>query len=118
MVNRIKPEGESTYVIVDGQQRLRTILEFISGEIEIKSPVKDHENIRNFSDLNDTQKQRFWRYPIVVRDLEDSSDDEIRSLFQRLNKYAMVLNEQELRNARFKEKSYIPSRTLVNNLFG
>lgn len=26
----------------------------------------------------------------------------MRSLFQRLNKYAVVLNEQELRNARFR----------------
>ena len=102
MVNRIKPTGESTYVIVDGQQRLRTILEFVNSEIELRTPPMGRPTIRKFADLSDDEKQRFWRYPIVVRDLEDSSDAEVRDLFQRLNKYAFVLNEQELRNARFK----------------
>ena len=102
MVNRIKPTGESTYVVVDGQQRLRTILEFVSLEFELRQSPPRYPTIRKFSDLSDDAKQRFWRYPIVVRDLEDSSDDDIRNLFQRLNKYAFVLNEQELRNARFK----------------
>lgn len=102
MVNRIKPTGESTYVIVDGQQRLRTILEFVNLELELRKTPLNHSSVRKFTDLSDEEKQRFWRYPIVVRDLEDSSDDDIRNLFQRLNKYAFVLNEQELRNARFK----------------
>lgn len=102
MVNRIKPTGESTYVVVDGQQRLRTILEFVNLELELRQAPQNYPSIRKFTDLSDEEKQRFWRYPMVVRDLEDSSDDEIRNLFQRLNKYAFVLNEQELRNARFK----------------
>ena len=102
MVNRIEASGESKYVVVDGQQRLRTILEFINGECEIKKQLQEFKNIRKFDDLTQEQKQRFWRYPIVVRDLEDSTDDEIRGLFQRLNKYSVVLNDQELRNARFK----------------
>lgn len=102
MVNRITPTGESTYVIVDGQQRLRTILEFVNLELELRQTPLNHPTIRKFSDLSDEEKQKFWRYPVVVRDLEDSSDEEVRNLFQRLNKYAFVLNEQELRNARFK----------------
>jgi hypothetical protein len=102
MVNRIKTSGESTYIIVDGQQRLRTILEFVNLELVLRKTPLKYPSIHKFSDLRDEEKQRFWRYPIVVRDLEDSSDEEIRGLFQRLNKYAFVLNEQELRNARFK----------------
>jgi len=101
-VTRIKPNGESIYVIVDGQQRLRTIIEFVNNEIELKSKIKEYPSIKKFDDLSDTEKQRVWRYPIVVRDLEDSTDDDVRDLFQRLNKYSFVLNDQELRNARFK----------------
>ena len=102
MVNRIKPSGESKFVIVDGQQRLRTILEFIEDKFELKKNIDDYRGVHKFSDMTDEQKGSFWRYSIVVRDLEDSKDIEIRDLFQRLNKYSFVLTDQELRNARFK----------------
>jgi hypothetical protein len=102
MVNRISPTGESTYIIVDGQQRLRTIMEFIAEELIIKETLESHPHVKRFSDLTESEKLKFWRYPIVVRDLEDSTDDEIRNLFQRLNKYSVTLNDQELRNAKFK----------------
>lgn len=102
IVNRLKSDGTSTYVIVDGQQRLRTILEFSTGELLLKQAPSGFTNVFSFSDLLEEQKLKFWRYPIVVRDLEDSSDTDIRDLFERLNKHAVILNEQELRNARFK----------------
>lgn len=38
ILNRITSAGESTYVVVDGQQRLRTILEFVTEEFIIKTP--------------------------------------------------------------------------------
>jgi hypothetical protein len=34
--------------------------------------------------------------------LEDSNDNQIRDLFERLNKYSVPLNDQELRNARYQ----------------
>ncbi|MBN2315865.1 MAG: DUF262 domain-containing protein [Sedimentisphaerales bacterium] len=102
MVNRITPSGDSKYVVVDGQQRLRTIIEFINEELVIKHTLESFKHVTTFKDLTDDEKQKFWRYPIVVRDLEDSTDSDIRGLFQRLNKYSVALNEQELRNARFK----------------
>lgn len=102
VVNRITPSGESSYVVVDGQQRLRTIIEFITEEFMIKNVSKHLPDVKRFSDLTNDQKQKFWRYPIVVRDLEDSTDEDVRDLFQRLNKYSFVLNDQELKNARFK----------------
>ncbi len=104
LINKIKPSGEVKYVVVDGQQRLRTIIEFINGDLKLKTSPNSFPHIKQFSSLNDEEKQRFWRYPIVVRDLEDSKDREIRDLFQRLNKYSIVLSDQELRNARFKGK--------------
>ncbi|MGO9117089.1 MAG: DUF262 domain-containing protein [Desulfomonilaceae bacterium] len=102
LVNRISAEGEAKYVIVDGQQRLRSILEFISKEITFKDGLEKFPYIKSFSELTEDDKKRFWRYPIVVRDLEDSTDNEIRNLFERLNRYSVQLNEQEIRNARFK----------------
>jgi len=102
ILNRITPEGEASVVVVDGQQRLRTIIEFIMEEFTVRNPSKHFLQIKKFSDLTNDQKQRFWRYPIVIRDLEESTDEDVRDLFQRVNKYSFVLNDQELRNARFK----------------
>jgi len=78
MVNRIKASGESKFVIVDGQQRLRTILEFIGDKFELrKKDIDGYKGVRKFSDMTNEQKVPFWRYSIVVRDLEDSKDSEI-----------------------------------------
>jgi hypothetical protein len=53
-------------------------------------------------DLDDDQKQAFWNYKIVVRGLSDTNDAEIRDLFVRLNTNNVSLNDQELRNSRYK----------------
>lgn len=103
IVNRITGDGNSTWIVVDGQQRLRTILEFVNGELKVDINDERYKHIHYFSDLkSDDEKKKIWRYPIVIRDLEDSSDDDVRNLFQRLNKYSFPLNDQELRNARFR----------------
>lgn len=117
MVNRIKPSGESTYIIVDGQQRIRTILEFVTSEMVIKAPILAAPNVKKFNDLSDAEKQNFWRYSLVVRDLEDTTDDEIRHLFERLNKNSVVLNDQEMRNARFKGQFLHTIQRLSENPF-
>jgi hypothetical protein len=56
---------------------------------------------KRFEDLSDTEKTAFWDYKIVVRDVGGASDLEIRDLFKRLNIHSVVLNDQELRHARF-----------------
>jgi hypothetical protein len=117
MVNRVMPTGESTYIIVDGQQRLRTIIEFLTEELVIKKRLNSFSGVKSFRDLGDQEKQRFFRYPLVVRDLEDSGDDEIRNLFQRLNKFSVTLNEQELRNAKFKGYFLKTVESLANDNF-
>lgn len=117
MVNRINVTGESVYVVVDGQQKLRTILEFITGEHRVKTITERFKSIKKFDDLNEAEKQQFWRFPIVVRDLENSSEPEIRDLFQRLNKYSFVLNEQELRNAKYQGEFLKSVEKITENEF-
>jgi hypothetical protein len=102
LVNRISLDGSSTWIVVDGQQRLRTILEFVNDALTVQLSIDTYKYIHKFSEISDEEiKKKIWRYPLVIRDLEDSSDYDVRSLFQRLNKYSYALNDQELRNARF-----------------
>ena len=106
------PEGVTTYAIIDGQQRIRTVLQFIGSEkdpqeqehnkfaldkLEAISPWKNVTII----DLPDEVKIRFYGYRFAVRYLNTGSDEEVRDMFKRLNKYLTPLNAQELRNATY-----------------
>jgi len=106
------PQGETTFAIVDGQQRIRTVLQFIGSEVDPNeqqhnkfkldkldsaSPWRDMA----FADLSDDQKKAFFGYRFVVRYLNTDSDDEVRDMFRRLNKFLTPLKPQELRNATY-----------------
>jgi hypothetical protein len=106
------PEGKTTYAIVDGQQRIRTVLQFIGSEtdpgeqeynkfaldkLEDTSPWKN----LTFAELSDEEKVKFYEYMFSVRYLKTDNDSEVRDMFERLNKYLTPLKPQELRNATY-----------------
>jgi hypothetical protein len=106
------PEGETTYAIVDGQQRIRTVLQFVGSEtdpeeavynkfaldkLDSGSPWKD----ATFVGLTAEQKKQFYGYNFAVRYLNTDSDEEVRDMFRRLNKFLTTLKPQELRNATY-----------------
>src|SRR5712691_5575423 len=105
-------EGSTSFAIVDGQQRIRAILQFIGVESDPQeeefnkfvldklpntSPWKD----KSFADLTTTEKSSFYGYQLAVRLLQTDSEVELRDMFERLNKYLTPAKPQELRNARF-----------------
>lgn len=99
--SQLDPEdGSEQYVVVDGQQRITSLLMFMDNEVSL--PINDDWCGEYFRDLSDEQKQGFWNYKIVVRGLSETNDVEIRDLFARLNTNNIALNDQELRNSRFK----------------
>ena len=96
------PDGHTKYQVVDGQQRIRSILTFGTNDLELAGDdVSANWLGRRFDDLSDQEKTAFWDYQIVVRDVSGASDLEIRDLFKRLNINSVVLNDQELRHARY-----------------
>ena len=101
------PDGRSEYTVVDGQQRISAILEFIG--VREREPFElrylDENSIwrgYTFNDLDDMQKSRFYGHPMAVRYLQDAQDAEVVDLFRRLNKYLTPLTAQELRNATYR----------------
>ena len=93
-------EGISEYIVVDGQQRITSFLKFIAGEF----PIDESETIPKwaglyFSDLSEEDKKKFYGYKFIVREHPEMSDSELRSIFTRINKNNVSLNEQELRQA-------------------
>jgi len=95
-------EGKTIYNVVDGKQRLETILGFANGEIGID---KEFGDIRldglKFSKIGDEWKKAFWNYtlPVEMIDFEDS--DQLKEVFSRLNRNARKLEPQEIRHSQF-----------------
>lgn len=101
MQETVDEKGKAKYIIVDGQQRTRAILEFLAGEYCMDS--KDSPDFADmyFDDLSPTQKQEIFKYNFVIRILPDVGDTLLREIFQRLNKNTVALNKQELRQATY-----------------
>lgn len=94
-------EGNDKYIVVDGQQRLRSCFEFIADEFEIDGSDSPDFADMTFSNLEADLKKEFYGYSFVVRVLPEMADTELRAMFQRLNRNVVALNRQELRHATF-----------------
>lgn len=93
-------EGNQKHILVDGQQRIRTIISFVSGEFELEEESPSWAGL-SFEDLSTLDRKKIFEYNFVVRLLPEMPDEEVRMIFQRLNKNTMTLNAQELRHATY-----------------
>lgn len=108
-------DGTEEFGVVDGQQRLRTILQFVGVERdEDREGADDSNNFalgtlpptsvykdKTFADVTGENRKRFFQYEICVRFLYTENLSEIEDVFKRLNKFTMPLKAQELRNATY-----------------
>lgn len=96
-------EGDDRYVVVDGQQRLRAYIEYIGNEFALVGSGKQEvaKLGYRFEQLETDEKKAIYNYNFVVRKLPDMSDTEIRSVFSRINRNTVALNQQELRHSTY-----------------
>lgn len=85
--------------VVDGQQRLRSILSFINDGFVISKRQNPEYGGLRFSQLPENIQAQILSYEVAVDLLINLPDAEILDIFGRLNSYAVVLNEQERINA-------------------
>jgi hypothetical protein len=85
--------------VVDGQQRIRAILEYEKGEFAARHP--DHAKRVKISELTSAQKSKFRMTAMSIGYLINADDSDVIEIFGRLNSVAKTLNGQEKRNARF-----------------
>lgn len=87
--------------IVDGQQRLKTIFDFINDGFKVNKIHNSQYGGKLFSELDDNIKKEFLKYPISAVMFIDLDDNTIFDIFARLNTYSVKLNNQELLNSQF-----------------
>ena len=116
-IKRTKKSTKTVYEVVDGQQRIRTILEYIHGDFVYskKYHPKPEEFLEDFEDMGFKNlpseiQNDFLSYELPIEMITQATDDEIRDMYIRLNLNTIKLTKQEIRNAMFtgdfKELAY------------
>lgn len=85
--------------VIDGQQRLTTIKNYIEGSFERKPKI-----IPEFDSLSEDEREDFLSYQVVVRDLGRVEEVLIREIFRRINLTKFKLEDIEVHNAIYDGK--------------
>jgi hypothetical protein len=94
--------GRSIYHVVDGKQRLETILMFARGDVRVPKDFGDTTlRGKRWKDLDKDQRTAFWNYTLLVEFLPSVEDALVDKVFERINRNSRKLKEQERRHARF-----------------
>lgn len=97
-------------VVVDGQQRLTTILKYINGDGEFE------KSIPKFKDLSEDDQRDFLNYDVTIRDLKDVQPDVIIEVFKRINSTNFTLNAVEINNAIYNGEFISCAKDILNNI--
>ena len=101
--SRSAQTGQTSYSVIDGQQRLRAIFDFIDDRFRLTQSDKKQPYYRKlYSQLPAQFKDRLLNYDLVVDELSGYTDADIRDMFIRMNRYVVKLSPQELRHAKHK----------------
>jgi hypothetical protein len=96
-------QGRPTYHVVDGKQRLQTVIDFTRDKIRMADDFAD-ANLRKkrWAQLDREVKAKFWNYSLIVEMLPDVTDSSVKNIFERINRNSRRLMAQELRHAKYE----------------
>lgn len=99
--------GLPGFEVVDGQQRLVAVFDFVANAYKLSGPDVTMHKGHRYSQLPGKVQGALLDYQFVIEELVGKSRAEVIDIFTRLNKYGVRLRPQELRHARrsgaFKE---------------
>ncbi|OOE04643.1 hypothetical protein BO219_04410 [Anoxybacillus kestanbolensis] len=111
---------KSQTLVVDGQQRLNTIYEYITD-----SPKLILKKVKRFPELTNEEQRAFFDYPVVVRDLGRLDMKQIKEIFNRINSVQYALNAMEINNALYEGEFISTAKEIIDtgylndlNIFG
>ena len=87
--------------IVDGQQRISAMMDFLEGKFSLIR-VSEDLNGKRFSDLDQDVQDSFLSHPVPVDVIRNAKKSEILEMFRRMNAYTLPLNDAEKRHSTFQ----------------
>lgn len=104
-------------IVIDGQQRLTAILEYLRDEYPLEMPYEGEYVGKRYSELPPEIQHKILEYTIDANEIRNADKKMIRAIYSRVNKYTVQLNKQELRRADFPGQFLKLSESLAHNKF-
>lgn len=108
--------GKTVYDVIDGKQRLTTIISFIKNDVSIPDDFSNDtygDEVLNglfFKDFDENRlfewKKVFWKYELSIEYVDTDQIDIVNNIFDRLNRNGEPLTRQELRNAKYHNSDF------------
>jgi hypothetical protein len=96
----VNDEGKRKKEIIDGQQRISTIVEFYKNQFAFSKNIFDDNFVGlNYRQLPKEEQQMIEDFEVSFISIKGASDSDIISIFGRLNSFSLPLNTQEKRNS-------------------
>lgn len=86
--------------IVDGQQRISTIVEFVEGKFALGKNAVGVEG-KKFDQLPEDLQDLFYSYTVSVDVIRNADRADILQMFRRMNAFTLPLNAPEKRHSQF-----------------
>ena len=129
--------GKTVYDVVDGRQRLESIIDFIENKIPLTTYFAEDDFIDDtnlptaneiagltFDEIKGKNTEfpdyikQFWTYALNIEYLYEQREELVASVFDRLNRNGEPLTRQELRNAKYSGSIVLATiKELTNNPF-
>jgi hypothetical protein len=101
---------QSTSALVDGQQRLSTIREYLADGFAVDG--------KKYSELSPGEQEQILKYEIAIIDLDLQQDDpQIREIFKRLNRTFYALSTIEKLSTEFGSSEFMLVAKLLSGEF-
>lgn len=99
----LSEESDHTYEVLDGQQRIITILEFINNKFKLKNIALNMPNLL-FIDLDRSTQRKIQDYTLTVFIIGKDTDKSMKyQIFERINTGTTKLNSQEMRSYLYRD---------------
>ena len=86
--------------IVDGQQRSRAVLDFYQGSLRLTRSLDTLSAVgRTYEELDEELQTAFLNYGLALDVFIDTTEDDVREVFRRMNSFTVPLNPEEQRHA-------------------
>jgi Protein of unknown function DUF262 len=94
---------KTIYHIIDGQQRSVAIRAFADDDIRLARNLELKEAAgRTYSELPHELQDRFLSYSLGIDQFVNTTEEQVRDIFRRINSYEVPLNAEEQRHARWQ----------------
>lgn len=98
----IDPDRSTEYKVLDGKQRLTSLIQFVRDEFPTPDSLSDlNIDEKYYSELPKSVRANILQYIFTVEIVTNATNAELNEAFDRLNRNVLRLNRQELRHAQY-----------------